>query len=409
MKLSKKLFSLLLVLVMVLSMIPMTVAAEEVAESEEKNHDYVVMVNARYYSDSKGTKNGHFYNIFLALAGDEPITLTPDTFDRYIKVGKSYYECIGYRIGKHQSEKITIPAYDGSAEWKAIWTHNLVAVYVPHHHQYKYTYNRTNHWMECRCGNTYGKYPHVDPAQDDDKICVCNYHFSNNADLSRLWLNNVRLSPRFSRDTTEYVGQIPAYLRNPVVKVSAKPLDAKAVMEMTGDPKSNEAINVLTFTITAEDKETTKTYTVKIYRPITVDGVSVCSAENTTTLTRKAEFVDKVNAVMNISEAALKEAAAQAEANDSALVIMESIFHYWRVTRAEFNVPGKALEALSQDLSLKCMLGEVKIPQAALAEIAKAGENITFAIEKADDQVTCAILADGEAVELPEGVTVTEN
>lgn len=132
-----------------------------------------------------------------------------------------------------------------------------------HDHAFGYTINRDGHFYACECGIRGYVDPHLDPKDAIDGKCYCGYAYYDKAELTVLWLSGMTLSPRFNKDTTEYVGKLN-YSTVTETEVSAFTLDARATVEIPEDLTIKEGTNVFKFVVTAEDGKTTKTYTVTV-------------------------------------------------------------------------------------------------------------------------------------------------
>lgn len=135
---------------------------------------------------------------------------------------------------------------------------------LTHIHEYGLEISRDGHFSACACGARHSDpIPHIDPKDAVDGRCVCGYKFMDNADLTVLWLSNVKLDKAFKADTTEYKGTL-VNKDAEAVNVSALTFDAKAGVEFSGDMILKDGTNVITVKVTAEDGKETRTYTVTI-------------------------------------------------------------------------------------------------------------------------------------------------
>lgn len=133
-------------------------------------------------------------------------------------------------------------------------------------HVYSYQINRDGHFYRCHCGARKDFTPHIKPEDSTDGTCPCGHKFCTNADLTVLWLQGVKLSPKFDSDKTEYEGKLVTYKDVTKTKISAKAFDAKATIELPEDLTIKQGTNKFEITVTAEDTKTTKTYTVTIVK-----------------------------------------------------------------------------------------------------------------------------------------------
>lgn len=212
----KKLISLLLALVLVMSLIPMTVLAADVFRDD---------------------KTGKWYE--LDKSGDISVEITDP--DRIEKLDASY------------------------KEWLIAQEEQLAAAnHEPNDHTYGINYNTKYHWLECACGAKISMELHIDPKDAEDDYCTCGYHFSDNADLVTLWINGCPPIKGFNKDKTEY--ELKAYTYKDVkeIKVSTRTFDSEATVELPEDLTLKEGENKFEIKVTAENQKVTKIYTVTI-------------------------------------------------------------------------------------------------------------------------------------------------
>jgi len=283
MKTYGRILSLLLALVLLVSAFPLYAFAE--TEPSETETPPAPPTGTATIQVVCGTKTLYTYSVSVA---DQPVSLSDS---RFIVVNGRYYERSYYTVSGNKVNGVTISAFDSSNEtgWKASWGNTIKAVYVSHSHHYRPGYNRIYHWSICACGDTTNEVRHVDPATDSDKICTCGYKFSDNADLTTLWLTNMVLSPKFNKGVTEYVGQVRTHYDVKSTKITAKSFDALASVELPENLEIHEGANKFEITVTAENTVAKKTYTVIAVKPIKVenayifpDGTTVSTALKTT-------------------------------------------------------------------------------------------------------------------------------
>lgn len=87
---------------------------------------------------------------------------------------------------------------------------------------------------------------------------------SKDASLSSLTISPGTLTPSFSSDVTEYTAAVSSDVTSITVSAPAKDSGAKVAVSGNDDLKDGE--NTITCTVTAEDGETTKTYTIVVTR-----------------------------------------------------------------------------------------------------------------------------------------------
>ena len=190
MKQFKRLLCLLLAAVALMSLLPGTAAA---ADDQTEEETAIVTIKKKIPSQTT-TK-------YTVEVGSKKVKLKDP---KYVTIKDKIYELSHYTIGKDKFWSVTIPAYDGTKDWEKEWGNTISVVYKRHYHSYKKAFDRIFHWDQCDCGYVGKKERHVDPALDSDKICVCDYHFSDNANLTTLWLTDVVPSVPFKPEITEY-------------------------------------------------------------------------------------------------------------------------------------------------------------------------------------------------------------
>ncbi len=358
----KKLLCTLLVLMMALSVLPQEAAA--------LGQTGTVTVS-KYF----GEKIGWSYTVTV---GDEPVYLgTPG----YVTVDGTIYEFVSYSNGY---DSVLIPAYDGTAAWHKTWG-QLAEVYELHKHEYLKSHNRRQHWKSCRCGKVIEKADHVDPATAENKTCTCGYQFSSNCDLTTLWLKNMNLTQRFDKKTTDYTAQVYTYLEVTDTAITATAMDALATVELPKDLSVKDGRNVYTVTVTAEDRTTTKTYTVTAVKPVKVGGILIASDAKTVSAEPKCTF-SRRTATATVPDLLLEEMADLAAADGSTQIRLIPNFSKWAYDRIDVPLDCRALKAIADgskaDLFVQTHFGTVTIPHAELAALAEGRETVTISIEK---------------------------
>lgn len=218
----KKIISLLLALVLALSIIPM--AAMAVEEADLGMFDEIIR-----------TEDGKFYGHVFE---------TPSGIKEY------YVPLEGAQL--EAAEKL----YN---EW-------LASQNTYHEHKFGLEITRSGHYYSCDCGARTAIVPHIDPTNAVNGRCTCGYKFMDNATLTVLWINDVRLTTRFNPETTEYEAKTVSYKDVTELKINAKAFDDMATVELPEDLTIKEGSNKIEIKVTAEDGKTTKTYTVNIVK-----------------------------------------------------------------------------------------------------------------------------------------------
>lgn len=201
----KKIISLLLVLVLALSMIPMAAAAATMPKLDSNR--YIT------YTDKDGR-----YFIADSVTGEVVFSNT------------------------------------GAA--------NISENYL-HDHAFGFMTNRDGHFIGCSCGLRGAVDPHDDPLTAEDGKCWCGYTYMDNAEINVLWFSGMTISPTFHRSKTEHTAKV----WNPnttELKGTLRTFDARATVEWPEDLTIKEGTNVFKFKVTAEDGKTTKTYTLTV-------------------------------------------------------------------------------------------------------------------------------------------------
>lgn len=381
----KKLFCMILILALALSMIPVCAAASENTEQT------ATVTVAIYYGNS-------YIDYYTVTVGSDPVTLPNRGYRQY---AGNTYEFAYYSKGK---DILTIPAYDGTSAWLQRWA-NLAEYYVLHTHDYRQVYNRLHHWMACRCGRTYGKAPHTDPATLKEKICYCGYHFSNNCDLTTLWLKNMTLTQRFNRQTTDYTANVFTYKEVSKTSITATPFDALATVELPDNLEIQDGRTVFEITVTAEDRETTKTYTVTAIKPVKVAGVLINIGEDTISAEVKTKRKSKV-ATATIPDLLLEEMIELADKNQSTKIELSPNFNKWSIRQIDIPLPTAQLNILAADtkadLIISTHFGNVTIPNADLSALAENGSTLTISIVKEE---SIELFVDSEALtQIPKSI-----
>lgn len=139
----------------------------------------------------------------------------------------------------------------------------IITNYSIHDHAYGWEFSRDGHFLACSCGLRKGDViPHDELKDAVDGRCVCGYKYVDDATLSVLWISGVKLDKPFNAKTTEY----KASLVNPdtqAVNISAFTTDAKADLEVSGDMILKSGTNTITLKVTAETGSE-NTYTITI-------------------------------------------------------------------------------------------------------------------------------------------------
>ena len=218
----KKFFALLLALTLLVSLIPMSAAADS-------------------WSD---------YASFKPINVDK-VLATTHTGESY-EISTEHYEELMEGYGAYlvaQEEFLKAANHD------------------PNNHSYNgYGSNNKYHWFQCACGCKIGMTPHVDPKDAVNDYCVCGYHFSDNADLVVLWIDGCPGIKNFSKDTTEYKLNAYTYKDVKEIKIVTKTHDSEATVELPEDLTLKSGENKFEVKVTSENQKVTKVYTVTVVK-----------------------------------------------------------------------------------------------------------------------------------------------
>lgn len=395
MKKMKRLLCLLLVLASIASMIPMFAAA---ADDKDKERTAIVTIKKKIPSQAV-TK-------YTVEVGRKPVQLT---HERFITIKDKIYEFSHYTLSTEKLWSIKIPAYDGTKEWETKWANTISVVYKRHYHSYKKGFTRVYHWDICECGATRNKVHHIDPATDADKICVCGYHFSDNAQLTTLWLDHVVMEPVFNKEITDYTGTVQTYMEANETRITAYTFDALATVELPTNLELKEGPNVFQIKVTAEDKTATKTYTVKAVKPVKVEDALIAADGENLTVTPKTTTVNMTGSAA-MSEAVEQKLVEMLGKEKAAKVIFLPQFSKWSIPKAEVTLTASQLKAIADkpaDLEIKTPYGSsLTVPASDLTALAqkesvviRVGRDNTFAALAGEEVLT---LSDKVTLALPE-------
>lgn len=205
----KKTISLLLVLILVMSLVPMTAAATD------------------YRRDSEGV----WYSIST-----------------------------GAQVDAATNQKLEYEYWEWLGAMEAAQGHPL------NDHTLGWAFNAKYHWLQCGCGHKISMERHVDPKDAANDYCSCGYHFSSNADLVTLWVKGCAPIEDFDKNTTEYTLKAYTYKDVKEIKFATRTFDSEATVEYPEDLTLKEGENKFEVKVTAENQKVTKTYTVTIIK-----------------------------------------------------------------------------------------------------------------------------------------------
>lgn len=218
----KKLFALLLALVLVIAMIPMSVAA-----ASWSDYAYFEILDADKVRAIRHT--GHIEEI---------------STEDYEKLMAGY-----------------------GAYLAALEEQMKAANHDPGNHRYNgYGSDTKYHWLQCACGCKISMEPHIDPKKALNDLCTCGYKFSDNADLTVLWVEGAFPIKNFKKDVTEYEVKAHTYKDFKEVKFSTFTHDSEATVEYPKDLTLKDGKNVFEIKVTSENQKVTKVYTVTVVK-----------------------------------------------------------------------------------------------------------------------------------------------
>lgn len=143
-----------------------------------------------------------------------------------------------------------------------------VIVHGPKDHKFNgYGCNTKYHWLQCACGCKVNVEPHVDPLTTVNDNCICGYHFSDNAQLVTLWLDNCKGLKNFRKDVYEYETDAYTYKEvNEIKRIATRTFDSEATVELPKDLTLKEGENKFEIKVTAENKKVSQVYTVIVHK-----------------------------------------------------------------------------------------------------------------------------------------------
>lgn len=395
MKKMKRLLCLLLALAALTALIPGTAMATEDADDVEEEKTATVTVKRKIPSQPV-TK-------YTVTVGSKKVKLKDP---KYVTVKEKVYELSHYTVSKEKFWSVTIPAYDGTKEWEKKWGNTISAVYKRHRHTFKKAYDRIYHWDTCDCGYVGKKEHHVDPATDADKICICNYKFSDNATLTTLWLENVVPAVPFKPEITDYSGEVITYQEVAATRITARAFDDLATIELPTDLTIKEGPNIFKIKVTAEDKTTTKTYTFNAVKPVKVEDATIGSDGERIMVTPKT-VISNIYGTVNLSEAVEQKLIEMISSQRAGSVVFLPQFNRWNISAAEVTLNSAVLDAIAKkpaNLLITTPYGTtLTIPAADVTTLA-AHETVTIRVARDN---TFAIVAGEEVLTLSETIQLT--
>lgn len=400
----KRMLSALLAVVLLICALPLTALADTNEGSEGDKGQSAptkVTVNAvfTYYTSKTDRKSGSS----KTLSSEKNITVNADTFGYYVNYDGKMYEFIGVQPeGGSKANSITLSPDPNTSEI----TYNVLCLYTPHTHNYRPGHNRIQHWEACACGSILSIGYHVDPATDADSICTCGYKFSSNANLVTLNLSNIVMECRVNDEKTEYLAKVHNYKPVTSSEVKYRTFDALATVEAPSVVDISEGMNVVEVTVTAEDRKTTKTYTVYALLTPKIDGLEINYASNFDDgfeVVIDATAKDRRGYVtLDLPESAADKIGLLLESTDAKNLVIQPKYNRWSNVETAVTIPSAILEQVGEtdaNILIKNYSGNIEIPNGDMEKLAEAGEAVRFALIKDGDDVTLAVTADEKEVE----------
>ena len=216
----KRLFAMLLVLILTLSLLPMAVSAKSWSD----------------YPRIEWDNEGNYYGI-------------PEVGEKEALSAEEIAKFKAYLASLDNDD-------DDDAE-----------PYLPHSSKDEiigYGCDTKYHWKQCSCGCKIAMELHVDPKDTTDDTCICGYHFSDNADLVTLWVKGCPGIKYFDKNKTEYKLNAYTYKDIKEIKISTRTHDSEATVELPEDLTLKEGENKFEVKVTSENQKVTKIYTLII-------------------------------------------------------------------------------------------------------------------------------------------------
>lgn len=197
----------------------------------------------------------------LSWSEFEKIEVNPDKAEAAPYVGYTYN---GKEINLSQKDLDTL-----EAQYKAYLIRQEEKMLSADHsaisHDFnRYGWNAKYHWMECVCGCKINMERHVDPKNAPTDFCTCGYRFSDNADLVTLWIKGCAPIKGFDKNKTEYKLNAYTYKDVKEIEVSTRTFASQATVELPEDLSLKDGENKFDIKVTAENQKVTKVYTVII-------------------------------------------------------------------------------------------------------------------------------------------------
>lgn len=218
----KKIFVLLLALTLLVSLIPMTAAADS-------------------WSDYASFKPINVDKVLATKHNGDTVEISTEDYDRLMAQYGAYLVA--------QEEFLKAANHD------------------PNKHSYRgYGSNNKYHWMQCACGCKIGMAPHVDPKDAVNDYCFCGYQFSDNADLVVLWIDGCPGIEKFDKNVTEYKLNAYTYKDVKEIRIVTKTHDSESTVELPEDLTLKSGENKFEIKVTSENQKVTKVYTVTVIK-----------------------------------------------------------------------------------------------------------------------------------------------
>lgn len=141
----------------------------------------------------------------------------------------------------------------------------IVPVHEANKHSLGTAFDTKYHWMACGCGHKYDMEPHVNPKDAKDGYCTCGYHFSDNSEAVVIWIDGCFPLKDFQKNVFEYEAKAYGYAEE--VDFVVFTFDSESTYEVLPDPAKTplkEGKNEFVVKVTSEDLAHSTEYKVVI-------------------------------------------------------------------------------------------------------------------------------------------------
>jgi len=193
-----------------------------------------------------------------AMALRLPAGKFPDISDVPVQEGKP-----DLTTKEEESKNELVGKLENIGKLKIVCKNEPVYYHPANEHEFGYASNAKYHWLQCPCGCKISMEPHVDPLDTTDDYCFCGYHFSDNAELVTLWLQDCKELKNFRKNVYEYETDAYTYKEvNELKRIATRTFDSEATVELPEELTLKEGENKIEIKVTAENKKVSQIYTV---------------------------------------------------------------------------------------------------------------------------------------------------